>query len=75
MTSCSDAVTVQTCHMTVSVIAQLPGQRVVRGGRLGRLEFHGRLGTGVGRHGHVVGGTAWGIRSVQPHTMDSSLMR
>jgi hypothetical protein len=54
MTGCSGAATVETCHMTVSVIAQLPGQRVAGGGGLGRLKFRGRLGTGGGRRGHVV---------------------
>jgi hypothetical protein len=58
MTGCGGAATVETCHMAVSVIAQLPRQRVAGGGMLGRLEFHGRLGTDGGRRGHVVGDVA-----------------
>jgi hypothetical protein len=34
MTDCSETTTVETCHMAVSVIAQLPGQRVPEGGKL-----------------------------------------
>jgi hypothetical protein len=58
MTGYNGATTVETCHMEVSVIAQLPRQRVAGGGRLGRLEFHGCLGTGGGRRGHAVGDAA-----------------
>jgi hypothetical protein len=54
MTDCSGVATVETCHMTVSATAQLFGQRVAGGGRLGRLEFRGRLGTGGGRRGNAV---------------------
>jgi hypothetical protein len=54
MIGCNGAATVETCHMMVGIIAQLPGQRVAGGGRLGRLEFHGRLGTGGGKRGHAV---------------------
>jgi hypothetical protein len=75
MTGCSDAVTVGTCHMVVSAIAQLLGQRVAGGGMLGCLEFRGRLGTGVGRREHAVGDTVWGIGSVRSRVMDSDLMR
>jgi hypothetical protein len=74
MTGCGGAVTVETCHMVVSVIAQLPRQRVAGGGRLGRLEFRGRLGTGGGRRGHAVDDAALGIGSVQPRVVDSGLM-
>jgi hypothetical protein len=55
MTGCGGAVTIETCHMAVSVIVQLPGHRVAGGDRLGRLQFHGRLGTDGGRRGHAVG--------------------
>jgi hypothetical protein len=48
------AATVKTYHMTVSVIAQLPGQRIAGGGMLGCLDFLGHLGTSGGRHGHAV---------------------
>jgi hypothetical protein len=58
MTGYSGAATVETCHMTVSVITQLPGQRVVGGNMLGRLEFRGRLGTGGDRRGYVKGDAA-----------------
>jgi hypothetical protein len=75
MTGCSGVVTVETCHMAVSVIAQLPGQRVVGGGRLGRMEFHGRLGIDGGRCGYVMSDVAWGIGSVRPQAVDSGLMQ
>jgi hypothetical protein len=75
MTGCSGAATVEICYMAMSVIAQLSGQRIARGGRLGYLEFRGRLGTGGGRRGHAVDDAAWGIRSVQPRAVDSGLMR
>jgi hypothetical protein len=39
MTGCGGAAMIETCHMAVSVIAQLPRQRVARDGRLGRLDF------------------------------------
>jgi hypothetical protein len=58
MTGCSGAATVETCHMTMSVIAQLPGQRVAEGGGLDSLEFRGRIGTGGGRRGHAVDDSA-----------------
>jgi hypothetical protein len=74
ITGCSGAATIETCHMAVSVIAQLPGQRVAGGGRLGSLEFRGRLGTGGGRHGHTMNDAAWGIGSVRPRAVDSSLI-
>jgi hypothetical protein len=54
MIGCSGAATVETCHMMVSAITQLPGQRVAGGGRLGCMEFLGRLGTSGGRRGHAV---------------------
>jgi hypothetical protein len=66
MTGYGGAATVKTCHMTVSDIVQLPEHRVARGGRLGRLEFRGRLGTGGGRRGHAVGDAAWCIGSLRP---------
>jgi acyl CoA:acetate/3-ketoacid CoA transferase beta subunit len=75
MTGCGGAATVETCHMAVSVIAQLHGQRVAGGGRLGRLEFCGCLGTGRGRRGHVVDDATLGIGSVQPRAVDSCLMQ
>jgi hypothetical protein len=34
MIGCSGATTIETCHMAVSIIAQLSGQRVVEGGGL-----------------------------------------
>jgi hypothetical protein len=34
MTGCGETTTVEICHMAVSVIAQLPGQRVLEGGML-----------------------------------------
>jgi hypothetical protein len=61
--------------MAVSVIAQLSEHRVAGDGRVGRLEFHGCLGTGGGRHGHAVGDAAWGIGSVWPRIVDSALMQ
>jgi hypothetical protein len=39
------------------------------------MEFRGRLGTGGGRRGYVMGDVAWGIGSVQPRAVDSYLMR
>jgi hypothetical protein len=75
MTGYGGAAMVETCYMAMSVIAQLPGQRVAGGGRLGRLEFRGRLGTDGGRRGHVVDDAALGIGSVQPWAVDSCLMR
>jgi hypothetical protein len=41
---------------------------------LGRLEFRGRLGTGGGRRGHTMNDAAWGIGSVRPRAVDSSLI-
>jgi hypothetical protein len=75
MTGCGGAATVETCHMAVSAIAQLPRQRVAGGGMLGCLEFHGRLGTVwsfmdmqcVMLHG--------GFGYVRPRAVDSGLMR
>jgi hypothetical protein len=75
MTGCGGAATVETCHMTVSVIAQLPGQRIVGGGKLGRLEFRGRLRTGGGRPGHAVNDAIWDIGFVRPRAMNSGFMR
>jgi hypothetical protein len=75
MTGYSGAATIETCHMAVSAIAQLPGQRVAGGGRLGRLEFRGCLRTGVGRREHTVDDAAWGIGYVQPRAVDSGLMQ
>jgi hypothetical protein len=49
-------------------------KREAGGGRLGRLEFRGRLGTGEGRHGHAVDDAAWTIGSVWPWAVDSGLM-
>jgi hypothetical protein len=51
MTHYSEATMVQTCHMTLSVIRQSPGQRADGGGRLGH---QGRGYTSIGKHGHVV---------------------
>jgi hypothetical protein len=59
MTGCSGAATVETCHIAMSAIAQLPRHSIAGGGRLGHPEF--RLGTGGGRHGYAVGDVAWGI--------------
>jgi hypothetical protein len=50
MTGCSSIVTVETCHMTVSVIAQLSGQRVAECSMLGRLDSLGNLETNGGWH-------------------------
>jgi hypothetical protein len=44
MTDCGGAVMVETRHMAVSVISQLSGQRITRGGRLDRLNFLDALG-------------------------------
>jgi gag-polypeptide of LTR copia-type/Zinc knuckle len=74
MTGCSGVVTVETCHMAVSAIAQLPGQRIVGGGRLGRMEFRGHLGTDGGRCGYAMSDVAWGIGSVRSRAVDSGLM-
>jgi hypothetical protein len=75
MTGCSGVVMVETCHMAVSDIAQLSGQRVAGGGTLVHLEFRGRLGTSGGRRGHAMDDAAWGIGSVRPWAVDSGLMR
>jgi hypothetical protein len=58
MIGCSGAAMVETFHMAMSVIAQLPGQRVAGGGMLSCLEFRGRLGTDGDRHGHIVSDAA-----------------
>jgi hypothetical protein len=75
MTGCSGVATIETCHMAVSVIAQLSGQRVAGGDRLGLLEFHGRLGTDGDRCGYAVDDAARGIRSMRPWAVDTGLMR
>jgi hypothetical protein len=49
MTGCNDAETVETCHMVMSAITQLPGHRVAGGDRLDHLDFLRRLGTSIGR--------------------------
>jgi hypothetical protein len=54
MIGCGGAARVETCHMAVSAIAQLPGQRIAGGGRLDPLKFRGRLGTSACRRGHAV---------------------
>jgi alkylated DNA nucleotide flippase Atl1 len=63
-------VTVEIFYMVVSVIAQLPEQRVAGGGRLGRLDFLESLGTS----GQVMGDVARDIRCMWPRAMNSSLM-
>jgi hypothetical protein len=75
MTDCGGVTTVETCHMTVSVIAQLPKQRIAVGDGLSRLEFRGCLETDGGMRGHAVCDVAWGIGSVRPRAVDSGLMQ
>jgi hypothetical protein len=45
MTGCVGAATVEICHVAMSAITQLRGQRVARGGRLSQLDFLRCLGT------------------------------
>jgi hypothetical protein len=66
MTNCGNAMTVETYHMTVSVIAKLSGQRVPGGSKLSRLDSLGHFETGGGRCGHAMSDIAWGIKSVRP---------
>jgi hypothetical protein len=75
MTGYGGAMTIEIFHMAVSIIAQLSGQRVAEGDRLGHLGFLRRLRVDGGRHGHTVGDAAWGIRSVQPRAVDTDLMQ
>jgi hypothetical protein len=64
MTGCVGAATVEICHVAISAITQLRGQRVARGGRLSQQDFLRCLGTDWGRNGYAVGDLVWGIGCV-----------
>jgi hypothetical protein len=67
--------TIEIYHMAVSVIVHVPGQRVVGGSMLHRLNSLRLLETDGGRCGHAVCDATWDIRSERPRGVNSGLMR